>query len=95
MANNNGSAFAGFSANTVWTNVVGGVVMLLVRFIPMTATLFLAGSLGRKKIVPQSDGTLSTSNSMFVGLLIAVIIIIGALSFFPALALGPIAEFVG
>ena len=95
MANNNGSAFAGMNANTPWTNVVGGVVMLLVRFIPMFATLGLAGSLGKKKIVPQSDGTLATNNAMFVGLLIAVILIIGALSFFPALALGPIAEYVG
>lgn len=95
MGNNNGSAFAGFSANTVWTNVVGGIVMLIVRFVPMFATLWLAGSLGGKKMIPQSDGTLSTSNTMFVGLLIAVILIIGALSFFPALALGPIAEFVG
>lgn len=95
MANNNGSAFAGFNANTVWTNVTGGIIMLLVRFIPMFAALALAGSLGRKKVVPQSDGTLATDNALFVGLLIAVILIIGALSFFPALALGPIAEFVG
>ena len=95
MSNNNGSAFAGFNANTPWTNVVGGIIMLLVRFVPMFAALSLAGSLGKKKVVPQSDGTLATDNAMFVGLLIAVILIIGALSFFPALALGPIAEFVG
>lgn len=95
MANNNGSAFAGFNANTPWTNVSGGIVMLLVRFVPMLSTVFLAGSLGKKKVVPQSDGTLATNNAMFVGLLIAVILIIGALSFFPALALGPIAEYVG
>lgn len=95
MAGNNGSAFAGFSADTPWTNVVGGVVMLLVRFVPMLAVLGLAGSLANKKSVPQSDGTLATNNAMFVGLLIAVVLIIGALSFFPALALGPIAEFVG
>lgn len=95
LAGNNGSAFAGFNANTVWTNVVGGIVMLLVRFIPMFAVLSLAGSLGKKKMIPQSEGTLATSNVMFIGLLIAVILIIGALSFFPALALGPIAEFVG
>ena len=61
----------------------------------MFAALGLAGSLGNKKMVPQSDGTLSTNNAMFVGLVIAVILIVGALSFFPALALGPIAEFVG
>lgn len=94
MANNNGSAFAGFSANTVWTNVSGGIVMLLVRFIPMIATVFLSGSLANKKHIPQTDGTLRTANGLFVGLLIAVILIIGALSFFPALSLGPIAEFV-
>ena len=93
MANNNGSAFAGFNADTPWTNVVGGIIMLIVRFVPMFATLFLAGSLGKKKFVPQSEGTLATTGGMFIGLLIAVILIIGALSFFPALALGPIAEF--
>lgn len=94
MGNNNGSAFAGLNANTEWTNMAGGIVMLLVRFVPMCAALGLAGSMAKKKIVPQSDGTLSTTNAMFIGLLIAVIIIVGALSFFPALALGPIAEFV-
>ena len=67
--------------------------MLIVRFVPMAAILYLAGNLGKKKIVPVSDGTLSTSNGMFVGLLIAVVILVGALSFLPALALGPIAEF--
>ena len=94
MANNNGSAFAGFAANTPWTNVSGGIVMLLVRFVPMIATVFLAGSLASKKHTPQSDGTLRTANALFIGLLIAVIIIVGALSFFPALSLGPIAEYV-
>ena len=92
LAGNNGSAFAGFNGNTVWTNVIGGIIMLVVRFVPMFATLFLAGSLGKKKMTPQTDGTLATNNAMFIGLLIAVILIIGALSFFPALALGPIAE---
>ena len=67
--------------------------MLLVRFVPMLATVFLSGSLANKKHVPQSDGTLRTANGMFVGLLIAVILIVGALSFFPALSLGPIAEY--
>lgn len=92
MANNNGSAFAGFSANTVWTNVIGGIVMLIVRFVPMIAVVFLSGNLAKKKIVPQTDGTLATNNAMFIGLLIVVILVVGALSFFPALALGPIAE---
>ena len=67
----------------------------LLVWLPMLAVLGLAGSLANKKSVPQSDGTLATNNAMFVGLLIAVVLIIGALSFFPALALGPIAEFVG
>lgn len=89
---NNGSAFAGFNANTPWTNVTGGTIMLLVRFIPMVAIIYLASSLGSKKITPVSEGTLSTTNTMFVGLLVAVVLIVGALSFFPALALGPIAE---
>lgn len=93
MANNNGSAFGGFAANTVFTNVLGGVIMLLVRFVPMVAAIFLAGNMAQKKTVAISEGTLSTSNTMFVGLLIGVIFIVGALSFLPALALGPIADF--
>ncbi len=93
MANNNGSAFGGFTANTVFTNITGGIIMLLVRFIPMAAAIFLAGNLAQKKTVAAGDGTLSTSNAMFVGLLIAVILIVGALSFLPALALGPIADY--
>ncbi|MPM69762.1 Potassium-transporting ATPase potassium-binding subunit [bioreactor metagenome] len=93
MANNNGSAFGGFAANTAFTNVTGGIIMLLVRFIPMVAAIFLAGNMAQKKTVAVSEGTLSTSNFMFVGLLIGVILIIGALSFLPALALGPIADF--
>jgi len=93
MGNNNGSAFAGFNANTIFTNVTGGIVMLLARFIPMVATIFLAGNMAHKKTVATSEGTLSTSNTMFVGLLIGVILIIGALSFLPALALGPIADY--
>lgn len=91
MGNNNGSAFAGFNANTVFTNVTGGIIMLLVRFIPMTAAIYLAANMARKKTVAVSAGSLSTGNAMFVGLLIGVILIIGALSFLPALALGPIA----
>ena len=93
MANNNGSAFAGFGADTVFTNITGGVIMLAVRFIPITAAIFLAGNLAGKKSVASGEGTLSTSNATFVGLLIGVILIIGALSFLPALALGPIADF--
>jgi K+-transporting ATPase ATPase A chain len=95
MGNNNGSSFGGFYANTAFTNIVGGIIMLLVRFIPMTATIFLAGNMAQKKNVATGEGTLSTSNMLFVGLLIGVILIIGALSFLPALALGPIADFYG
>lgn len=93
MGNNNGSSFGGFTANTVFTNVTGGWIMLLVRFIPMVAAIFLAGNMAQKKMVAVSEGTLSTSNTMFVGLLIGVILIVGALSFLPALALGPIADY--
>lgn len=93
MGNNNGSAFAGFQANTLFTNVLGGIIMLMVRFIPMSAAIFLAGNLSNKKIISSGEGTLSTSNVTFIGLLIAVIFIIGALSFLPALSLGPIADY--
>lgn len=93
MGNNNGSAFAGFGADTVFTNVVGGIIMLMVRFIPMIAAIFLAGNMAKKKAVAVSEGTLSTTNTMFVALLIGVILIVGALSFLPALALGPIADY--
>lgn len=90
---NNGSAFAGFNANTPFLNTSIGLVMLFVRFVPMTATVVIAGSMAAKKRVAESAGTLSTSNAMFVFLLILIVLIIGALSFFPALSLGPIAEF--
>lgn len=90
---NNGSAFAGFSANTVFINVSLGVIMLFARFVPMITILSIAGSMASKKKIATTSGTLSTSNAMFVFLLIFVVLLIGALSFFPALALGPIAEF--
>ncbi len=93
MANNNGSSFGGFYGNTPFTNILGGIIMLMVRFVPMTAVIFLAGNMAQKKAVAVSEGTLSTSNGIFIGLLIGVILIIGALSFLPALALGPIADF--
>jgi len=93
LAGNNGSAFAGFAANTAFTNIAGGVIMLIARFVPMTAVLLLAGNLGGKKTVAVSEGTLSTTNGLFIGLLIGVILLIGALSFLPALALGPIADY--
>lgn len=89
---NNGSAFAGLAADTPFLNISIGLCMLFARFVPMMATLAIAGSMVKKKKVATSAGTLSTSNGMFVGLLIFVILLIGALSFFPAVALGPIAE---
>ena len=92
---NNGSAFAGFNANTVFLNVSIGLVMLFVRFLPIVGTLAIAGGLVRKKRLATTAGTLSTTNAMFVFLLIFIVLLIGALSFFPALALGPIAEFFG
>lgn len=90
---NNGSAFAGFNANTPFLNVSIGLVMLFARFAPMVATLAIAGSLVGKKKVAVSVGTLPTHNALFVGLLIFIVLLIGALSFFPALAIGPIAEY--
>lgn len=90
---NNGSAFAGFNANTVFLNISLGLVMLFARFLPIIGTLAIAGSLAGKKKIATSAGTLSTTNGMFVFLLILIVLIIGALSFFPALALGPLAEF--
>lgn len=92
---NNGSAFAGFNANTVFLNVSIGLVMLFVRFLPIAGTLAIAGSLAQKKKIAVTAGTLSTTNAMFVFLLIFIVLLIGALSFFPALALGPLAEFFG
>jgi potassium-transporting ATPase potassium-binding subunit len=90
---NNGSAFAGFAANKPFINISIGLVMLFARFVPMIATLAIAGSLVQKKKVAVSAGTLPTHNALFIGLLVFVILLVGALSFFPALALGPIAEF--
>lgn len=90
---NNGSAFAGFGANTPFINITIGIVMLFARFVPLIGTLAIAGSLVQKKKVAVSVGTLSTHNALFIGLLIFVVLLVGALSFFPALALGPIAEF--
>ena len=92
---NNGSAFAGFVANTPFINISTGLVMLFARFVPIVAILAIAGRLVTKKKVATTAGTLSTCNVMFVFLLIFVVLLVGALSFFPALSLGPIAEFFG
>ena len=89
---NNGSAFAGLTANTLFYNVTIGFAMLLGRFFFIVPMLAVAGSLAAKKIVPVSAGTFPTDGGLFVGLLIGVILIIGGLTFFPALALGPIVE---
>lgn len=89
---NNGSAFAGFNANTPFLNLSLGVVMLFARFVQMTAALAIAGSLVKKKKVAASSGTLSTCNPMFIILLVLIVLLVGALSFFPALSLGPVAE---
>lgn len=91
-SNNNGSAFAGLSANSPFYNGLLGLAMLIGRFWVMIPVLAIAGSLARKKIIPASSGTLPTHTPLFVLLIVAVVIVVGALSFFPALALGPIVE---
>lgn len=88
--NNNGSAFAGLGANTPFYNTALGFAMLFGRFFLIVAPLALSGSLARKKIIPASKGTLPTHTGLFVAMLIGVVVIVGALTFFPALALGPI-----
>ncbi len=90
--NNNGSAFAGIAANTPFYNLWGGVAMIISRYWLAIPTLALGGALASKKLVPVTDGTLPTHTPLFVGWLIAIVIIVGALNFFPALALGPIVE---
>jgi K+-transporting ATPase ATPase A chain len=90
--NNNGSAFAGLSANNLFYNIVLGLAMFFARYWLAIPTLAIAGSLARKKIVPVGPGTLPTHTPLFILFLVAVILIVGALTFFPALALGPIVE---
>ncbi|MEU2538190.1 potassium-transporting ATPase subunit KdpA [Streptomyces iakyrus] len=91
-SNNNGSAFAGLNANTDWFNTMTGLAMLLGRFLPMVFVLALAGSLAGQKPVPVTAGTLRTEKPLFTGLLVGAILIITGLTYFPALALGPLAE---
>ncbi|MFF8950912.1 potassium-transporting ATPase subunit KdpA [Streptomyces sp. NPDC014940] len=91
-ANNNGSAFAGLNANTDWFNTTTGLAMLLGRFLPMVFVLALAGSLAGQRPVPVTAGTLRTEKPLFAGLLVGAILIITGLTYFPALALGPLAE---
>lgn len=91
-ANNNGSAFAGLSGNTVWWNTALGLAMAFGRFAPMMLVLALAGSLARQGMTPESSGTLPTHKPQFIGLVVGVTVILVALTFLPALALGPLAE---
>jgi K+-transporting ATPase ATPase A chain len=91
-ANNNGSAFAGLNADTQWFNSSIGIAMLLGRFLPMVFVLALAGSLAEQKPVPVTAGTLRTEKPLFTGLLVGAVVIITGLTYFPALALGPLAE---
>lgn len=93
LANNNGSAFGGLLADTPFLNILGSLMMVVSRYLPIIAILFLAENMGNKKKAALSSGTLSTVSPTFVSMLIIVILVIGALSFLPALALGPIAEF--
>jgi K+-transporting ATPase ATPase A chain len=91
-AGNNGSAFAGLNANTLFYNITLGIGMLIGRFGVILPVLAIAGNMAKKKITPPSAGTFRTDNWLFIGLLIAVILIVGGLTFFPALSLGPIIE---
>lgn len=92
QGNNNGSAFAGLGANNLFYNLTGGLAMLLARYWLAIPILAIAGSMARKKRVPPSAGTLPTHTPLFIGWMIAIVIVVGALSFLPALALGPIVE---
>jgi K+-transporting ATPase ATPase A chain len=89
---NNGSAFAGLSANTIFYNLTIGLAMLFGRFLMIVPTLAIAGSLVKKKLLPASSGTFPTTGPLFVALVVGVILIVGGLTFFPALALGPIVD---
>jgi len=93
MGNNNGSAFAGLSANQPFYNLVGGMVMLFSRYWILIPVLAIAGSLAAKKKVPPSAGTLPTHSPLFIAWLVVVIVVVGALCFFPSLCLGPVAEY--
>ena len=89
---NNGSAFAGLNANTLWYNTTIGFATLLGRFFAVIPILAIAGSLARKKYVPESAGTFPVTTPLFTVLLVSVVLIVSALTFFPALSLGPILE---
>jgi len=89
---NNGSAFAGLNANTPWWDTTMGLGMLMGRFLMIVPVLAIAGCMVGKKVVPPSLGTFPTNGPLFAGLLVGVVVIVGALTFFPALSLGPIVE---
>jgi len=91
-AGNNGSAFAGLNANTHWYNITLGFTMLAGRFLMMIPMLAIAGNLAQKKTVPPSPGTFPVNTSLFTILLTGIVLIVGALTFFPVLSLGPILE---
>jgi potassium-transporting ATPase potassium-binding subunit len=91
QAGNNGSAFAGLSGNAFY-NIAGGITMLFGRFFMIVPVMAIAGSMVSKKIAPPGPGTFPTNGPLFTGLLTSVIVIVGALTFFPALSLGPIVE---
>jgi K+-transporting ATPase ATPase A chain len=91
-AGNNGSAFAGLNANTPWYNITLALTMLMGRFLMIVPIMGIAGAMAGKKIVPAGPGTFPTNGALFVGLLVGVVLIVGALTFFPALSLGPIVE---
>lgn len=91
-ANNNGSAFAGLGADTTWYNLTLAACMLLGRFVPILLVLRLAGQLGEQQHRPATAGTMPTHTPLFVGLVTGIAIVVAGLTFFPALALGPIAE---
>jgi K+-transporting ATPase ATPase A chain len=89
---NNGSAFAGFTGNTPYYNATGGIAMLIGRFLMIIPLLAMAGSLARKRVVPVTAGTLATTTPTFVVMLVGVVLLVGAVEYFPALALGPVVE---
>jgi len=89
---NNKSAFAGISANTMFFNITGAVAMFVGRFFMIIPAMAIAGSLVEKKSIPASTGTFPTTGGLFIGLVVGVILIVGGLTFFPALALGPLVE---
>ncbi|MFB6214848.1 MAG: potassium-transporting ATPase subunit KdpA, partial [Candidatus Bipolaricaulia bacterium] len=91
-ASNNGSGFEGLMDDTVFYNLAGGSVILLARYVPLALQMMIAGSLAKKKIRPETEGTLKVENVPFLVLLLVIMVVIGGLVFIPALSLGPIAE---